>query len=542
MSAYSRPYSATKSSAAARASGASRQGEKLKHEKIGVVPFSALQMDGPPGFTNLVYWDEMAQDYDGEIMSSFDEDVNKVIRRRVNDHCRGAAASFALDLGCGVGKYLPLLAQRCRSVLGVDISGQLLRQAGQLCSAYSNVSLRQVDLANYKVNAHLTGDLPRGEATFLVCANAIISPDPTVCSRIFDTVKKCLAPGGKLLLVIPSTESAQLGASLIGEWRDAQRQRFAAALEKKGGGSKKGGSRAKTPVKLEEEEVTSPQDVAQGVYCRDGVRTKTFLQAQVQEELFARGLSVLSADKVEYRWDTEYRGDGSQNWMPACGLRPWDWLFIAENEGGGSGGASPSASPRASASTTDVRRGARANDSRCSSTSTSGGGGGGSRFHDHRFGGFALPRTAAARPVQVATTSILRVKPSRPKVVPPPGEMAEEARATVASWLASSPYNSSSSSSKDQQDAAASAPTATTTAKAATVQPEMEKPSFPATPTPASVSGPGPETESRTETETPEGTAMVAAMTGAAQEQTTGDDDDDTRVQEWLRSIRNGDI
>ena len=88
MSAYSRPYSATKSSAAARAPGASRQGEKLKHEKIGVVPFSSLQMDGPAGYTNCAYWDTMARDYDGEIMSSFDEDVKKVIKRRVDDGIR----------------------------------------------------------------------------------------------------------------------------------------------------------------------------------------------------------------------------------------------------------------------------------------------------------------------------------------------------------------------------------------------------------------------------------------------------------------------
>ena len=117
----------------------------------------------------------MAQDYDGEIMSSFDEDVNKVIRRRVNDHCRGAAASFALDLGCGVGKY-----RHCwRSAAQRPRRGHFWAApaaGGAALQCVLERGLRQVDLANYKVDAHLTGDLPRGEATFLVCANAIISP------------------------------------------------------------------------------------------------------------------------------------------------------------------------------------------------------------------------------------------------------------------------------------------------------------------------------------------------------------------------------
>ena len=279
-------------------------------------------MDGPAGYTNVNYWDDVAQDYDGEIMSSFDEDLKRIIHKRVCEHCQGPVSSFALDLGCGVGKYLPLLATRCSKVLGVDISNELLTQAQRLCDPFSNVKLRCVDLGNYVLDAHTTGDLPLHQATFLVCANVIISPDQTVCSKIFDTVTKCLAPGGKLLLVIPSQESAHLATSLIDDWRDAQRRRASSGRGAKG-----------RKLKLEESEVSSEEDIAQGVYCRDGVRTKTFTQQQVCDELKARNLMVLSLDKIEYTWDTEYRGDGSRQWMPACGLRPWDWLFIAQHKG-----------------------------------------------------------------------------------------------------------------------------------------------------------------------------------------------------------------
>ena len=205
-------------------------------------------MDGPAGYTNVNYWDDVAQDYDGEIMSSFDEDLKRIIHKRVCEHCQGPVSSFALDLGCGVGKYLPLLATRCSKVLGVDISNELLTQAQRLCDPFSNVKLRCVDLGNYVLDAHTTGDLPLHQATFLVCANVIISPDQTVCSKIFDTVTKCLAPGGKLLLVIPSQESAHLATSLIDDWRDAQRRRASSGRGAKG-----------RKLKLEESEVSSEE-------------------------------------------------------------------------------------------------------------------------------------------------------------------------------------------------------------------------------------------------------------------------------------------
>ena len=149
-----------------------------------MVPFSSLQMDGPAGYTNCAYWDTMARDYDGEIMSSFDEDVKKVIKRRVDDHCRGAAAANALDLGCGVGKYLPLLAARCGRVLGVDISAALLEQAGRLCgpklcAPSGNVTLRCVDLANYRTDAHVAGDL------YVACLSCSLSLSLVLLSFCF---------------------------------------------------------------------------------------------------------------------------------------------------------------------------------------------------------------------------------------------------------------------------------------------------------------------------------------------------------------------
>jgi len=47
----------------------------------------------------------------------------------------------AVDFGCGVGRLLPLLAERFTSVVGVDISAQMRVQCQKNTTSYSNIQL-----------------------------------------------------------------------------------------------------------------------------------------------------------------------------------------------------------------------------------------------------------------------------------------------------------------------------------------------------------------------------------------------------------------
>jgi SAM-dependent methyltransferase len=84
----------------------------------------------------------------------------------------------ALDFGCGVGRLALPLARRCRSVVGVDVSGAMLREAQARCDQWglTNVSFVRGDddlsavtgpidlVTSYIVFQHIPP--PRGERLF----------------------------------------------------------------------------------------------------------------------------------------------------------------------------------------------------------------------------------------------------------------------------------------------------------------------------------------------------------------------------------------
>merc|ERR1719235_2113814 len=94
-------------------------------------PRPQMQMETAMGKTNVEYWDGMAKIYDSEIFNSMQEDRGRVILREMDSAVRrlqkqGVDEITALDLGCGVGKWVPALALRCSKVYACDVSQKLL--------------------------------------------------------------------------------------------------------------------------------------------------------------------------------------------------------------------------------------------------------------------------------------------------------------------------------------------------------------------------------------------------------------------------------
>jgi SAM-dependent methyltransferase len=79
-----------------------------------------------------------------EFFASGEEDVVSLMAAagRLGRPVRREAA---LDFGCGVGRVTRALGARFEKVLGVDISGSMVRQAREYCASVSNVSFAVAD-------------------------------------------------------------------------------------------------------------------------------------------------------------------------------------------------------------------------------------------------------------------------------------------------------------------------------------------------------------------------------------------------------------
>lgn len=271
-----------------------------------------IQMDALncPNHTSTDYWDSWAADWTGEIISSIDDDLNGVIKAAIETYCTSGPSSLALDFGCGVGLYLPSLAERSESVLGLDISRKLIAIARKDCEArgYSNVRLKKTDLGTCDIRKMNLENI----ATFAVCANVLISPEPCTRRSILANLAAAVKPDGHVLLVVPATRSAQLIERAHGVWL-AERQRL----------------RLKTEKCDELPETSTVGDAKRGIYRRDDVRTKHYRQKEICKQLQKVQLEVVKMEKVEYSWRTEF--DTPVDILEETfEEKPFDWLVIAK--------------------------------------------------------------------------------------------------------------------------------------------------------------------------------------------------------------------
>ena len=231
-------------------------------------------------------WDEIAPVYDsGQVLDNFASDMDGVLRARLEEvcaRCRPAAAAVcqrssaglashaeqvtAVDFGCGTGNWLGVLSQCCDSVIGIDFSLELLRRAAQRVEShqYPNVQLLQRNLSERwplvlgaSAPAAERGMWPRCDVA--ICANVLLSPDPSVRAAIMVNVHRALKPKGTLLLLVPAAESVALTKKTQAAWlrRCKERGLIAEAL----------------PESELDENEESGGGLGRTVFARDGVLT-----------------------------------------------------------------------------------------------------------------------------------------------------------------------------------------------------------------------------------------------------------------------------
>ncbi len=248
---------------------------------------------------DVAYWNAVAPTYDNQVFNSAAADATGVLGGRLDE--LAAPGQVACDFGCGVGHYLPLLAPRFKRVVAIDFAGDLLAQAQERHAGLGNVAFLQADLARGRRR------LPRAHVGF--CTNVLIHPDPDMRRAILRRIHTQLIRGGRLLALVPSTESMMYSASRLVAWTQQD-----------------GVSEPESVSRGLRATARTAGDLLRGVLLHGGVKTKCYLREEAEVFFRECGFHLRSADKLEYPWSEEL--EDPPRWLGAP--LPWDWLFVLE--------------------------------------------------------------------------------------------------------------------------------------------------------------------------------------------------------------------
>ncbi|NUM54227.1 MAG: class I SAM-dependent methyltransferase [Candidatus Hydrogenedentes bacterium] len=236
------------------------------------------------------YWDGIAPLWTQQIFNTLRHDRNRVI---VGELERAARTSPTVaDFGCGVGTYLPTLSRLFEEVHGYDHSRACVEMARRRMRRKRHVSV------------HQAATVPRSRAgayDTVLCVNVAINPNRRAWYNVLRSAASLLRPNGKLLLVVPSVESATLIAKAEQPEPDTLEGHIPAIPE------------------------SAPS--AAGIVSIEGVRTKHYTRTELTDTLAELGLQVARVRRVEYSW----RSQAVSPPRELRNMRPWDWLAVARN-------------------------------------------------------------------------------------------------------------------------------------------------------------------------------------------------------------------
>ena len=240
------------------------------------------------------YWEKIAPAYNEEIFDVLKNDDKGLIVSATRKYA--SKNKTVIDIGCAIGKWLPVLSPAFKKVYAIDISAENLEIAKKLYPEFTNVEFDRIDMSNTRAKMPL--------CDVGVCINAILTDSLKKRNSFFMNLKKCVKKHGYLILVIPSLESSMLASIIRQRWnpdKDANH-----VINKK-----------KSDVQL--------KNILQGNAEIDYIPTKHYLKEELQILLNNEGFIVEDFQKIEYQWDTEFLNP--PKWLKEP--KPWDWMVVA---------------------------------------------------------------------------------------------------------------------------------------------------------------------------------------------------------------------
>ena len=244
------------------------------------------------------YWEKIAPIYETEI---FD-----VLKNDKNGHIVKAIQSFAnpkksiIDIGCAVGKWLPVLSPLFKQVHAIDISAKNLAIAEQKYTALKNINYQRIDMSAKTV--------PDIQFDAAICINAILTADLKKRNLFFKHMASFLKPNADLVLVVPSLESKIFSHIIANKYNVDDAKNDTAPTGKKA--------------------IEQIRYIKDGVTDIDDVPTKHFLKEELELLLDLEGFNTKQIQKIEYDWSTEFHK--APSWLK--NPKPWDWMVHAKKK------------------------------------------------------------------------------------------------------------------------------------------------------------------------------------------------------------------
>lgn len=244
------------------------------------------------------YWEKIAPAYNEEIFDVLEQDKKALIRTAISRYA--SRSKTVIDIGCAIGKWIPVLAPAFKKVVALDISAKNLEIARQLHPQYKNVQYLRTDMSGRNTS------IPRCD--FGICINAILTPSAKDRTIFFQSLRACIKKGGHIIITIPSLESFLL-TSIVQQQYKIDRTLFPTTTSSR-------------------EALRKWNNIRQGNADIDEVPHKHYLREELQLLLHDAGFTAEEFQKIEYGWDTEFINP--PKWLQEP--RPWDWMVIAKKK------------------------------------------------------------------------------------------------------------------------------------------------------------------------------------------------------------------
>lgn len=242
------------------------------------------------------YWETIAPKYEDEIFDVLRNDTSGIIVAAIEQ--LASKEKSVIDIGCAVGKWIPLLAKGFKHVIAADISATNLQIAKEKYTEFNNVEYVRSDMS--------ADELTVMPCDVAICINAILTDSLKKRINFFQSLSMSLNKEGNLVLVVPSLESKLYTNIIANRWNvdDDHDDKIASA--------KKAFELAK--------------NIRQGVTDIDDVPTKHYLKEELELLLTLEGFKVERIEKINYTWKTEF--NTPPKWLKDP--YPWDWMCVAK--------------------------------------------------------------------------------------------------------------------------------------------------------------------------------------------------------------------